>query len=198
MTTPTERDQTAKRTARNANASREALIDSGRRLFSERGFENTSIRAVAKQAGVDAALIARYFGSKVNLYLATLAADDVDWIRAEDFADPRAFVTRLVDRADSHGPGALLQALVRSNTAPEIREAARVHLTRRLVEPLRTMFEARGVAEPQLRAEVTVSALIGVLLARSLGSFDEMVRVGLQDLIEMVCKVLPHLEDPVL
>ena len=80
----------------------------------------------------------------------------------------------LVARVEVRGPGPVLQALVRSDTTPEIREAVRDHLTRRLVAPLERMLERRGVEQPRLRAELAVSALVGVLLARALGSFDEL------------------------
>ena len=184
---------TAAPRTRNAGASREALLNSGRKLFSERGFENTTVRDIGEDAGVDPALIARYFGSKVKLYLATVTAEDSESGRPEDLTDPEAFVAWLVSRVDSRGPGPVLQALVRSDTTAEIREAARAHLTRRLVEPLAVMLENRGLANPRLRAEVAVSALIGILLARSLGSFDALGNLGREDLIQLVSQVLPDL-----
>lgn len=178
---------------RNANASREALLDSGRKLFSERGFDNTTLRDIGEEAGVDPALIARYFGNKMNLYLATITAEDADSGRPENLDDPEAFVSWLVARVDSRGPGPVLQALVRSDTSAEIREASRAHLTRRLVEPLAATLERRGVDKPRLRAEMAVSALIGVLLARSLGSFEELGQLGRDELIALVSQMLPDL-----
>jgi AcrR family transcriptional regulator len=179
--------------ARNANASREALLDSGRKLFSERGFDNTTVRDIGEDAGVDPALIARYFGNKMNLYLATITAEDADSGRPENLDDPEAFISWLISRVDSRGPGPVLQALVRSDTSAEIREAARGHLTRRLVDPLAATLERRGVRNPQLRAEIAVSALIGVLLARSLGSFEQLGQLGRDELIALVSQVLPDL-----
>ncbi len=185
--------QTRAARPRNSAASRDLLLGAARTLFSERGFEQTTVRDIGEQAGVDPALIARYFGSKVNLYLATVTAEDTDLGRPQDLADPAALVAWLVGRVDRRGPGPVLQALVRSDTTPEIREAARGHLTRRLVEPLALMLEHRGAPRPRLRAEMAASALIGVLLARALESFDELSRLQAPELIALLGELLPDL-----
>ncbi len=178
---------------RNAAASREALLASARILFSERGFDNTTVRDIGDEAGVDPALIARYFGSKVNLYLATVTAEDADSGRPEDLETPAQLVEWLVSRVDVRGPGPVLQALVRSDSTPEIREAARDHLSRRLVSPLHSMLERRGVAQPRMRAELAVSALIGVLLARALGSFTTLGTLDRRELVDALTAMVPDL-----
>jgi hypothetical protein len=94
---------------------------------------------------------------------------------------------------DLRGPGPVLQALVRSDSTPEIREAARAHLTRRLVEPLHAMLERRGVPDPRLRAETAVAALIGVLLARALGSFTTLEKLSRRELADVFTAMLPDL-----
>jgi AcrR family transcriptional regulator len=188
MTAPTRAAKT-----RNAAASRDALLASARTLFSERGFDNTTVRDIGEEAGVDPALIARYFGSKVNLYLATVTAEDADSGRPEDLDTPAQLVEWFVARVDLRGPGAVMQALVRSDSTPEIREAARDHLTRRLVQPLQSMLERRGVADPRVRAEVAVSALVGVLLARKLGSFTTLGELDRRELVAVLTAMLPDL-----
>jgi AcrR family transcriptional regulator len=178
---------------RNAAASREALLASGRRLFSERGFDNTTVRDIGEDAGVDPALIARYFGSKINLYLAAVTAEDTDARQPEDLADPAALIDWLAGKVDRRGPGPVLQALVRSDTAPEIREAAHAHLTRRFIQPLERMLTQRGVPDARLRTEIAVSALVGVLLARSIGSFEQLAQVDRDELIALLTQMLPDL-----
>jgi AcrR family transcriptional regulator len=188
MTAPVRTTRT-----RNAAASREALLASARTLFSERGFDNTTVRDIGDDAGVDPALIARYFGSKVNLYLATVTAEDADSGRPEDLETPAQLVEWFVARVDLRGPGAVMQALVRSDSTPEIREAARGHLTRRLVEPLQSMLERRGIDNPRVRAEIAVSALVGVLLARKLGSFTTLGELDRRELVDVLTAMLPDL-----
>jgi AcrR family transcriptional regulator len=47
---------------------REQLLDVGRKLFAERGFEGTSIEEIAKDAGVSKPVVYEHFGSKEGLY----------------------------------------------------------------------------------------------------------------------------------
>jgi AcrR family transcriptional regulator len=47
---------------------REQLIDIGRRLFAERGFEGTHIEEIAAQAGVSKPVVYEHFGGKEGLY----------------------------------------------------------------------------------------------------------------------------------
>ncbi|WP_199609558.1 TetR/AcrR family transcriptional regulator [Flocculibacter collagenilyticus] len=51
---------------------RETLICAARQLFIEQDYELVSIRAIAKVAGKDPALIRYYFGSKLNLFIAVI------------------------------------------------------------------------------------------------------------------------------
>src|ERR1700739_4907811 len=58
---------------RNASRTRADILAAARRRFGAEGYERTTLRAVAADVGVDAALVIRYFGSKQNLFAA--AAD---------------------------------------------------------------------------------------------------------------------------
>ena len=51
---------------------RRAVLHAARELFAERGFERTTMRAVAARAGVDPALIYHYFGDQDGLLFAAL------------------------------------------------------------------------------------------------------------------------------
>jgi len=55
---------------RNADATRLAVLDAAETLFSERGFDGTSMRELAKAAGVSQPLIYYHFTSKNKLYAA--------------------------------------------------------------------------------------------------------------------------------
>ncbi|MGN6173341.1 MAG: TetR/AcrR family transcriptional regulator, partial [Streptosporangiaceae bacterium] len=46
---------------------REQLLDIGRKLFAERGFEGTSIEEIAAQAGVSKPVVYEHFGGKEGL-----------------------------------------------------------------------------------------------------------------------------------
>jgi AcrR family transcriptional regulator len=51
---------------------RDRILTSARELFARNGIDRTSIRAVAKAAGVDAALVHHYFGTKQALFAAAI------------------------------------------------------------------------------------------------------------------------------
>jgi AcrR family transcriptional regulator len=64
-----------RRTGRRPGSSgtRDAILDSARRIFGEVGYNATSIRRVAQDAGVDPALVHHYFGAKEQLFVAAMA-----------------------------------------------------------------------------------------------------------------------------
>ena len=59
---------------RDASATRDALLAAGTQLFAERGYDGVSVRAIARAAGVNTAMISYHFGGKRKLYLAILDA----------------------------------------------------------------------------------------------------------------------------
>jgi AcrR family transcriptional regulator len=177
--------------ARDATASRAALLGAAADLFSNQGYDRTTVRQIGERAGVDPALIARYFGNKLNLYLATLADEAAETARVEITDDGLdAYLVRLLERIDARGPGPLIQALVRTDSAPELREQARAHLTGRLVEPLTRSLAARGTPAARLRAESAVAALIGVLVVRGAGSLHELSSADSAELTAVVAGML--------
>jgi len=185
---------TPPRRPRNAEATKAALLAAAQDLFGTRGYERATTREIGELAGVDPALIARYFGSKADLYLAAVAAEplgdgggDVDReLRDEPFADLAEVVDVVLRRTARRGPGPTLQALVRDDASDEIRRAATARLDRRMVAPLADAYAAVGNGEPTLRAQVAVAALLGVGLARSLGWFDELHGASHDDLAALV------------
>jgi AcrR family transcriptional regulator len=57
---------------RDADATRKAILAAGRTHFARSGYEGALLRDIAADAGVDAALINRYFGGKDGLFAAVL------------------------------------------------------------------------------------------------------------------------------
>jgi AcrR family transcriptional regulator len=58
-----------------SQSSRQAIAKVAARLFAEHGYAGTSLRQIAGETGLDAALIIRYFGSKESLFLETISLD---------------------------------------------------------------------------------------------------------------------------
>ena len=64
-----------RRTGRPAGSppNREAILAAARVQFAERGYDNATIRGIARAAGVDPALVHHYYGTKDALFAAALA-----------------------------------------------------------------------------------------------------------------------------
>ncbi|MFN7129659.1 MAG: TetR/AcrR family transcriptional regulator, partial [Brevundimonas sp.] len=65
---------------RNADLTRKALLEAGLDCFARETYEAVSLRAVAARAGVDAALVNRYFGSKDDLFVEALSVSTREWV----------------------------------------------------------------------------------------------------------------------
>ena len=185
---PTEKTSSRSGRPRDAAATKQALLTSAQSLFGERGFEATTIRDIGERAGVDPALIARYYGSKADLYIAAVIAEaQTEQTEIEQMADA---AEALISRTDRHGLGPVTQALIRSDTTEDIHQAARAHLTRRIVTPLTADMSRRGLDRAQLRAEIATSALLGINLGRALGWFPELQKVPKDELVELITELL--------
>jgi AcrR family transcriptional regulator len=82
--TPTDRPPTVRQ--RMAAARREQILETALKLFAERGFDATSTRQIAKEAGIAEGLIFHYFPTKASLLTAILE---------DRLEGRRAFRTRL-------------------------------------------------------------------------------------------------------
>lgn len=164
---------------RDAERSRRALLEAGAVVFAEKGYSRARLRDIADRAGLDAALVIRYFGSKDGLYRATLDQD------AAELPDPAALsgttlaelVDDLVDRAlarwDAHGVGTLALSLSRPDAGEETRVEVRERLES-LLDPLTQAATRAGLPEPRLRAETALATLVGIGTVRSLQSLPEL------------------------
>ncbi|HEU0163649.1 MAG TPA: TetR family transcriptional regulator [Thermomicrobiales bacterium] len=176
---------------RDASATRQALLEAANELFGTKGYDHTSLREIGERAGVDAALIARYFGGKVQLYSAALRADAETTEGTEDRSTPELILRRLIRRADNHGLGPIIRALVAAEVDPDLRQTAREHISQRLLEPLTERIAGLGVPDPELRAELIVAAIVGVITIRASGAFPT---IAVADPDEIVAVIGPMLE----
>ncbi len=171
---------------RDSVATRQALLDAARELFGSKGYDGTSLREIGERAGVDASLIARYFGNKVALYSATLKAEGSSDDGSEDRTDVEALVRRLLLRVESRGLGPLLQALSESDVDPDIRQTAREHMQRRVLGPLGERMRREGVGMPDLRADILLATVLGVMTIRSTSSLDVLAGADHEDVVEIL------------
>ncbi|RQU73194.1 TetR/AcrR family transcriptional regulator [Burkholderia cenocepacia] len=76
MAEVTERAPSKRRTrgrpSAEASVGPDVILRAARRTFAKRGYDATSVREVARELGIDAALIAHHFGAKETLWLAVV------------------------------------------------------------------------------------------------------------------------------
>ncbi|CAM5396510.1 hypothetical protein SGLAM104S_03264 [Streptomyces glaucescens] len=63
---------------------RARILTAAREEFSERGYEKTSVRGIGKAAGVDAALVHHYFGTKEQIFEAAIEVAFAPALQAPD------------------------------------------------------------------------------------------------------------------
>ncbi|AXH34386.1 TetR/AcrR family transcriptional regulator [Humibacter sp. BT305] len=144
--------------------SRQAILRAAASRFESEGFERTTVRAIAKDAGIDPAMIIRYFGSKDALFLAATSIDlDLPRMDAVPVGDlGHALARHAVSLWGSETPGRALRILLRAS-AQDPDAAARV----------RSVFAAQvlpllpdGLADPALRASLITSQILGYAFSR--------------------------------
>ena len=122
---------------------RRAILGAARTTFAARGYEQTTIRAVAARAGVDASMVMRYFGSKAGLFTAAATAElQVPDLRAVPDGERgellvRVFVDRWEDAARDDELILLLRTAVTSEAvAAQLLGLALCRYILRPLEPL--------------------------------------------------------------
>ena len=80
---------------------KDLLLTNACKIFWSKGYSNVSVREISNAAGVDVALIARYFGSKRGLFEATL--ENLTKIEAKDVQSSKTLIDAIVELF-SNGP----------------------------------------------------------------------------------------------
>ena len=163
------------------------MLDAARALFGERGYDRTTLRDIGDRAGVDAALVARYYGNKAGLYPAAIEEDGQDAVAARrDLAKIGAMADFLVARIDDMGgAGPVFRAALGEEGDAAVRAEASASVRRAMVDP---MVERMGGDEREARSrvELAVAALIGLAVIRPTGFFPELTALSRDELVAMV------------
>ncbi len=170
------------------SGTRAEILRAATALFAERGYDATSIRAIAADAGVDPALIRHFFGDKDALYTTVLADRNQVFQRlAAALPGDRVSLGRRVTDTylrlwDDPDIRPVLLALVRSATTSE-----------RAAAMLRDLMERRVAAtddsQPVLRGErlaLAASQLLGLALGRHVLKVPSLVAMSHDELVDEV------------
>ncbi|MFI5671847.1 TetR family transcriptional regulator [Streptomyces sp. NPDC051704] len=165
-----------------------------REVFAERGYDKTSVRGVAKVAGVDPALVHHYFGSKDDLFAAAIEVtmEPALVVPAIVGEGPEGIGERLAryflgiwENPASRAP---LLAVIRSALTHEAAAAVLRRLVLRRV--LERVAADLDVPDPTFRAELAASHMIGIALLRYVVQVEPLASADPEDIVTMVAPTL--------
>lgn len=154
------------------SSTREDILAAARQLFAQRGYQATTMRGIAAEAGVNAALVHHYYGSKEQLLIAAmnLPLNPADVIRELRDAGPREqlgerLVRFFVRTWRDPQTGQPLQALLRAAASSDAGAAT----MRQFVENVMLARLTTLLGVPQLRlaggfAQLIGFALVGIII----------------------------------
>ncbi|MFD3924043.1 TetR family transcriptional regulator [Streptomyces sp. NPDC058595] len=193
-TAPRRRGRPARSDADTGPGARERILDAARNEFAERGYDKTSVRGIAKAAGVDPALVHHYFGTKDEVFGAAI---EVSFEPAlvlpallsggeEGIGERLArFFISVWENPVSRAP---LLAILRSAVTNEAAAAMlRKFVLRRLLERIAVELD---VPDPTLRAELAASHMIGIAILRYVLKAEPLASVDTEEIVRIVAPTL--------
>ena len=170
---------------------RDRILAAAREEFSERGYEKTSVRGIAKAAGVDSALVHHYFGTKEQLFLATVQVP----------VNPQDFIPAVVAGGREHlgenlvrtflkvwdsPAGTAGAALLRSGMSSEwsarlLRELLVTQILRRVIRQLDI-----DPAEAPMRSSLIASQMAGLAVMRYLIKLEPLASASPEELVATI------------
>jgi len=165
---------------------RAAVLVAARSSFAEKGFRGTTIRAVAAAAGVDPAMVHHYFGTKDNLFLASMELP----------LDPRQVVMSVSEGPVEEVAERLLAAML-AVWDDEVLQPALLTVVRHVLEPggqrlfsqgflpvvIQPIGVALGLDEPQHRMTLVASQVMGLVLMRYVMRVEPLAAMSQADVI---------------
>jgi AcrR family transcriptional regulator len=151
---------------RDAEATRNKLVSAARQYFAEHGYERTTVRAIAAEAGVNPALINRYFGGKEQLFAESVSIDlsfpDLSQVPRDRLGE--ALVRHFFKRWEGSAEDDLLRVLIRT-AATNAEAAARIRAI--LAEQItRMVTRLAGPDQAPQRAALIATQMLGLAYCR--------------------------------
>ena len=180
---------------------RAEILDAARAEFSLRGYDASSLRAIARLAEVDPALVHHYFDGKAALFVEAMSIPvNPMFLIDAILAGPREGVgerlaATFFDIWDSPPGRERLVALIRSAVSHE--DAARMlreFLTREVFAKVALSMD---VPQPHLRAGMAAAQMIGVAMMRYVIGSEPVVGASTDEIVALVGPTLQrYLADP--
>lgn len=201
-TAPRRRGRPSRTQSADAPATRDRILAAAREEFSERGYDKTSVRGIAKAAGVDSALVHHYFGTKEQVFEAAVEVAFSPALKVRDVVlegpldEVGERMTRVIfglwENPVTRTP---LLAIVRSAVNNETAAA----VFRRLVaaQLMRRIAGRLDVPDAELRTELAAAQLVGVAMMRYVIKIEPLASADPEQVIARIAPVVQgHLTGP--
>ncbi|MFF0730500.1 TetR family transcriptional regulator [Streptomyces chartreusis] len=190
-------DEPPRRRRRDPEGHRAAIIEAARHTFAERGYARTTLREIARRAGVTHGLITRHFASKERLFLAAVPGNrDLEQVAA---GDPETLPDRIAEafvrRLETDAVNDPLIALLRSAASDE---RAAAHLLVAMQEHSAIVY--RSVLSPgespppdddlDTRVALVGAQMIGVAFSRYIARTEPLASMPPDRLTEHLTRIL--------
>jgi AcrR family transcriptional regulator len=178
-----------------SEGTRRTILDVARSVFAARGYERTTIRAVAAQAGIDASMVMRYFGSKAGLFAAASTMD----LQAPDLRSAAAnrrgemLVRHFVERWERNPSDDTLVFLLRTAvTNDAVADQLQATFDELVTKPVAALREH----DAERRGALIGTQLLGVALCRYVLHLEPLVSLSVEDLIAGVAPTVQRHLNP--
>jgi AcrR family transcriptional regulator len=174
------------------SSSRTDILTAARELFAEKGYDGASIRAIARGAGVDPAMVHHFFDSKDRLFVAAMEFPiDPTSIVPHVLEGPRSeigerFVRMFLGLWQQPAMRVRLLAMVRSvATAEQGAAMLREFMISAVFEPVAAVL---GI--PPLRVNLAAGQMIGVAMLRYVVVIEPIASASEEELVELLAPTL--------
>ncbi len=178
------------------SSTRGQILAAAARCFAEDGYDAASVRHVAAEAGVDPALVRRFFGGKQQLFteVASALIDPAQALAAvtggpADAAGERLLRYFLTLLGDVQQPGPYLGLIRSAVTSEHAADLLRGFLAERVLGEIAATLQA---GRPDLRAALVASQLVGLAVARYAIRLDPLTAADTGELVRWVAPVLQY------
>ncbi|MET8508610.1 TetR family transcriptional regulator [Streptomyces sp. NPDC004787] len=173
---------------------RERILEAARGQFAERGYDKTSVRGIAKAAGVDPALVHHYFGTKDEVFAAAIEVSfEPAAVVPAIVGGPRETIGERLARFfigvwENPATRAPLLAIIRSALTHEAAATVlRGFVLRRLLERIAAELD---VPDPKFRAELAASHMIGIAILRYVIRVEPLASADPEAIVAQVAPTL--------
>ncbi len=175
------------------------ILQQARACFAEDGYAGTTVRAVARAADVDPALVYHYYGSKEGLLDAATTPpqsflDEIAtaWQTPQDELGEQ-LVRRLLHNWENPDHGPVIRAIIQiAGNEPATREKLRAIVEGSILAP-----SAQTLSEPErlVRSGLIGSQLIGLALTRYVWKIEPIATMTEDDLVAAVAPTIQRYLD---